>query len=73
MHPQDKSQKLSESMRQLQTMSKKRANPTAVDEVFHSLSSKQDLYNHLDKHLQVSGYAFMTDFVVLCMPVPYVL
>ena len=56
-------------MRQLSGMSKKRPNPFSTEEVFHSMSSKRDLYNHLDKHLQVSISKLLTNFVVLYMSI----
>ena len=50
-------------------MSKKRLNPELAEQVFASMSSKHDLYKHLDQHLQVSFPPFFPNSIVLCMPV----
>ena len=50
-------------------MSKKRLNPELAEKVFQSVSSKHDLYKHLDQHLQVSLLCSYPNLLVLCMPV----
>ena len=53
-------------------MSKKRPNPLMAEEIFRSMSSKADLYKHLDQHLQVSIYFINPNFAVLCMSLRHV-
>ena len=50
-------------------MSKKWLNPDLAEQVFVSMSSKHDLYKHLDQHLQVSFPPFFTNLIVLCMSI----
>jgi len=59
-------------MEQFKGLSKKRTNPLMAEEIFHSMSSKGDLYKHLDQHLQVSWYILNPNFSVLFMSLRHV-
>ena len=48
---------------------KKRTSAMMTDDVFHSMSSKADLYKHLDLHLQVRTTLRISNIVVLYMSV----
>ena len=49
-------------------LSKKRTRNMLADDVFHSMSSKADLYKHLDLHLQVRTTLSTPNILVLYMP-----
>ena len=61
-----------ETTRQLTGMSRKRPMPNSLGDTFSQLSSKADLYNHLDKHLHVSINKQVPNFVVLYMSLYHV-
>ena len=61
-----------ETTRQLTGMSRKRPMPNSLGDTFSQLSSKADLYNHLDKHLHVSINKQVPNIVVLYMSIWYV-
>ena len=53
-------------------MAKKRPLPTGAADAFSEMSSKGDLYHHLDKNLQVSAFFLIPNFVVLYMSLYHV-
>ena len=54
MHTNDKTPSKSHINEQFKGLNKKRTQHMMQEEVFQAVSSKHDLYKHLDQHLQVS-------------------